>query len=74
LPNIVPIPKQLARAKVLEVGIIGTICHNTGKRCLQLLMLDVKKGRFKYLCIIWEISTLQGPKPSTTCHFIPSDG
>lgn len=59
LPNIVPIPKQLARAKVLEVGIVGTICHNTGKRCLQLTMPDVKKGADSNIsALFWEILSM----------------
>ena len=59
LPNIVPIPKQLSRAKVLEVGVVGTICHNLDRKTIYLTPPDFPKGSELNISILFQqISTM----------------
>ena len=44
LPNLSPIPKSLARAKVLELFTMGSIMHNTGVQTLQYYLSDFGKS------------------------------
>ena len=56
LPNIVPIPKQLARANILELGVIGTICHNMDKKFIYLTVPDFPKGADLNISVLyWQI-------------------
>jgi hypothetical protein len=69
IPNIVPIPKQLARANILELGISGVICHNTERKHILLTFPDFPKGADTNISMVfWQLSDMLSSYNSVSNH------
>lgn len=66
-PNIRPLPKKLARAKVPELYIMGSIMHNCNRRVLQLYGADFGKGADVTIsALFWELYNFLKTLPAGT--------